>query len=178
MAQSWFGGTEGNRNIWQEVLLLRLTGAFIYNHIHLSTIIADHQIYTSKLASEPWASKAHPGPQRASHMVWFLRKDNTAQTTKKANAGNNRKTLTGLSTQRDQGCLPEIPRSQSKWAPMRCAGQISLMHGGPTQQPTAPKEYAAPEVSILVPDTRAYSQRPCGASKKHLLVYDKRNASK
>ena len=59
---------------------------------------------------------------------------------------------------------PNSPRSQSNQAFVGCAGQTSLIHGGPTSQLTGLKESAA---NILVPDTTAHHQ---GSSGVHDLT--------
>ena len=50
-------------------------------------------------------------------------------------------------------------RSQSNRASLKCAGQTSLIHGGPTSQLTGLKGSAA---NILVPDTTAHLQGSSG----------------
>ncbi|KAK3534682.1 hypothetical protein QTP86_020344 [Hemibagrus guttatus] len=78
---------------------------------------------------------------------------------------NKRKDLSEF----DQGpnCVDlasKFPRSQSNPASVGCAGQKSLIHGGPTSQLTGLKGSAA---NILVPDTTAHLQ---GSSGVHALT--------
>ncbi|KAK3543232.1 hypothetical protein QTP70_014109 [Hemibagrus guttatus] len=56
-------------------------------------------------------------------------------------------------------CCRPISRSQSNRASVGCAGQTSLIHGGPTSQLTGLKGSAA---NILVPDTTAHLQGSSG----------------
>ncbi|MCI4375370.1 hypothetical protein PGIGA_G00108680 [Pangasianodon gigas] len=56
----------------------------------------------------------------------------------------------------DVDLASKFPRSQSHRASVGCAGQTSLIHGGPTSQLTGLKGSAA---NVLVPDTTA---QPCG----------------